>query len=332
MNKKTFVSIVISVILLFNLVEASDLVWPPPPDKAKIQFLQSITKPFDIGIKKSFFKKIFEFFAGEETEEIARPFSITSKNGKVFITDIGLNGFHIFDFKEGRYKLVSGKKAKIESPVGIAATKDNKILIVDSILKKVLIFNDSGDFEGEFAKGFPFKRPTAISVSPSDGSIWIADTLAHQIHKFSLNGGKLLTIGKRGINSGEFNYPTGILVSKDGKVYVCDTLNFRIQVFSSDGRFLYKFGKHGDSTGDFAHPKSLAIDTDGNIYVIDGLFDAVQIFDSKGKLLLVFGQRGTKNGEFYVPASIYINDDKIYISDSYNKRVQIFKYLKEVKK
>jgi DNA-binding beta-propeller fold protein YncE len=326
---------ILFLVMFFMLVvgpamAAVDLVWPPPPDKARIQLTRVITNPADIGIKKSFFKKLWDFLAGEEEEELVRPFGLAVKNGRLFVTDTGGQSLHILDFKEGKYILASNKKIQMLAPVGIAITQDGKALVADSLLKKVLVFDNKGDFEGEFARGFAFQRPTAVAVSPVDGTVWVVDTLSHQAIKFSSSGDKLLAVGKRGVKHGEFNYPSGMAVAKDGRVFVCDTLNARVQIFSSAGKFISAFGKQGDSTGDFSHPKSVALDSDGNVYVVDGLFDAVQIFDEKGRLLLVFGLRGTREGEFYVPASISIDEnDTIYVADSYNKRVQQFRYIKE---
>jgi hypothetical protein len=46
--------------------------------------------------------------------------------------------------------------------------------------------------------------------------------------------------------------------------------------------------------------------------------------------LLVFGQRGIRNGEFYVPAAVFVDEtDRIFVTDSYNGRIQIFQYLRE---
>jgi len=73
----------------------------------------------------------------------------------------------------------------------------------------------------------------------------------------------------------------------------------------------------------------MAVDSDGNIYVCDALFDAVQIFDRHGRLLLAFGDSGSQPGQFWMPAGIFIdNHDTIYVADTYNRRVQIFRYLK----
>jgi len=318
------------LLLLPSAVWSEELTWPPPPEISRISFVQAVRGPSDLKIKKSFFKKIWEFIVGEEPEGIGRPFAVAVKGDRICVTDMALSGFHLFDLTANNYKILTRKPVKLTSPVGAAFTRDERLLIADSVLKKVFVFSSKGDFAGEFSPGFPFQRPTAVAVSPLDNSVWVSDTLAHQVLRFSPTGEKLLTLGKRGERNGEFNYPTGITVGKDGRVYVCDTLNARLQIFSPAGKFLTAFGRHGDSTGDFANPKSVALDGEDHIYIVDGLFDAVQIFDEKGRLLLVFGQRGTKNGEFYVPASIFIDEkDRIFVSDSYNGRIQIFQYLRE---
>jgi len=44
---------------------------------------------------------------------------------------------------------------------------------------------------------------------------------------------------------------------------------------------------------------------------------------------MAFGNHGRGYGEFWLPTGIFIDrNDMIYISDSYNKRIQIFEYLK----
>jgi hypothetical protein len=62
--------------------------------------------------------------------------------------------------------------------------------------------------------------------------------------------------------------------------------------------------------------------------VIDGLFDNMQIFDPAGRLLLNVGEAGTRPGEFWLPNGIAIRrNGEILVADSYNHRVQIFKYV-----
>jgi DNA-binding beta-propeller fold protein YncE len=69
-------------------------------------------------------------------------------------------------------------------------------------------------------------------------------------------------------------------------------------------------------------------DTEGNLYVVDGMFDAVQAFDQKGQLLYYFGQSGDGPAEFQLPAGLFVDgNNRIYVTDSYNHRVQVFRYV-----
>lgn len=85
------------------------------------------------------------------------------------------------------------------------------------------------------------------------------------------------------------------------------------------------FGNHGDSSGDLAMPKGIAADQDGVIYVVDSLFDNVQLFDSKGSFLLTLGRRGTELGEFWLPSGAFVDQDLLYVCDTYNHRIQVFR-------
>ncbi|MFQ5720981.1 MAG: 6-bladed beta-propeller, partial [Candidatus Aminicenantales bacterium] len=65
-------------------------------------------------------------------------------------------------------------------------------------------------------------------------------------------------------------------------------------------------------------------------YVVDAGFNNFQIFNQDYQVLLAVGEGGSEPGQFWLPAGICIDrDDYIYVSDAYNRRVQIFKYLKQ---
>jgi DNA-binding beta-propeller fold protein YncE len=112
-------------------------------------------------------------------------------------------------------------------------------------------------------------------------------------------------------------------------LYVTDSMNFRIQILSREGRYISSFGQLGDGSGDFNRPKGVAVDSDGHVYVVEGLHDVVQIFDGAGRFLLSFAEPGHGDGELWLATGIAIADDRIYVADSSNHRVQVFEYLKE---
>jgi DNA-binding beta-propeller fold protein YncE len=76
-----------------------------------------------------------------------------------------------------------------------------------------------------------------------------------------------------------------------------------------------------------ARPKGIAIDSDDHVYVVDNLFDNFQIFDEEGTALLAVGSAGQAPGEFWSPAGIDIVADTLFVADTYNNRIQMFRYL-----
>ena len=63
---------------------------------------------------------------------------------------------------------------------------------------------------------------------------------------------------------------------------------------------------------------------------MDNQSEYLQIFEKSGQLLMALGQEGHGPGEFYLPSGITIDSrDRIWIADTYNRRVQVFQYLRE---
>jgi hypothetical protein len=51
------------------------------------------------------------------------------------------------------------------------------------------------------------------------------------------------------------------------------------------------------------------------------------VFDQQGQLLYYFGKRGAAPGDFQLPAGLFIDhEDRVFVVDSYNRRVQVFRY------
>ena len=74
-------------------------------------------------------------------------------------------------------------------------------------------------------------------------------------------------------------------------------------------------------------PKGIGLDSEGHLYVVDGQLGMVQVFDREGRLLYYFGQRGSGAGDFQLPTGLQIdNNDRIYVVDSFNRRVEVFHY------
>lgn len=335
-------SILIAVLLLVGMGcakppahtlkrESPSLVWPPPPDVARIEYVSSIAKPDDLGIAPSLFKKVLRVLTGKAvSRHIVRPSGIfVTREDMLYVADPGLGTVHAFNLKNPRYDQIKkfGKEHFV-SPIDVAVDHKGDIYISDSLLKKIFVFSGNGKPEREIGGADRFSRPAGIAIHHGLKRLYVVDSNAHVIQVFDLPGNFLFSIGGRGTEPGAFNFPTFMSIDQSGRLYVTDSLNFRVQVFNPDGEFLYLFGKQGDGVGEFSHPKGIALDSAGNIYVTDAIFDAIQIFDKAGSLLLYLGEAGQEPGQFWIPNALYIDHtDRIFVSDSYNQRVQIFRFL-----
>ncbi|MEW6003549.1 MAG: 6-bladed beta-propeller [Nitrospirota bacterium] len=308
------------------------LVWPPPPQTPRIQYLTSVSGLADIGYKKSWFKKAIRLLFGEEEMAgiMLRPYGVFADSNRIYVTDPGIHILHVFDIREKEYfRIKEVKDKEFVSPIGIAVDKNENIYLSDSVLKRVFMFDKEGKYLRDIGMSESYSRPTGIAVD--EDRVYVVDTLGHKVLVFAKkDGGFLFSFGKNGNEKGYFNYPTNIFIGRDKLLYITDSMNFRVQIFDRDGNFISAFGKHGDGSGDFSKPKGIAVDSEDHIYVADAQFDNIQIFDRDGRLLLGFGKTGRRDGEMILPAGIFIDDkDRIYVADSYNNRIQIFQYLKD---
>jgi len=307
--------------------EAESIVWPAPPQAARIAYSKVVLRPADLGMKRSGFTRFGQWLTGSDkgNEPFLKPFGISfDEKDNLCLTDTGANVVCFYDqAKKKWHRWEKAGKIKFSSPVAVAR-RNGIFYVADSGLGSVIAFDDAGKFR--FAITNQLQRPSGIAISTNE--VFVADSQRHKVLVFDLFGNFVRDFGRRGVAEGEFNYPTHICVDRDGHVLVTDSMNARVQIFDSSGRVLGRLGALGDSSGQFSRPKGAAVDGLGYVYVIDAMFDNVQIFDKKGVFLLNFGQAGTQPGEFWLPNGIAINQaNEIYVADSYNRRIQIFKYI-----
>ncbi len=331
------------IVLFFSLIVVSfqcsssektvktekEFVWPLPPEKPRIKYLRSLSDRKSVEGSRS---KILESLLGEEKgDALQKPYGVAVSNGeKVYVTESSGGRVFVFDLKNSKLSFIgSSSFGSLASPLGIASDSAGNVYVSDVMQKAVLVFNPNGDMILSIGEKGEMENPAGLAVDNIRKRLYVVDSKTHNVKVYSLDGKFLFEFGKRGIEDGEFNFPTNIAVDKEGKIYVVDTINARVEVFDAEGKFLWKFGSLGDSFGQFTRPKGIAIDSEGNIYVVDAAFNNFQIFNKEGKLLMHVGSLGTEPGNFWLPAGISIDSqDRIYVVDPANKRVQIFQLIK----
>ena len=331
---KIFCTIVLSILLqagCVNQQQNNSAVnverpqWPAAPAKARVSFINSFSTPEDFGIRKSFWQRLGELFTGSEEFQMVRPMGVTTVKDVVYVTDPGAKGLHRFDKKNNEYLFINRvKELGLVSPVAVIPDGNGGVYFSDSGLAKIFQLSQSGDEAVLLELDQELEQPTGLAMDGNSGELYVVDTKRHQVLKFDQSGEYLESIGRRGVEDGEFNFPTMISANSKGDILVTDSLNFRVQVFNKHGRYIKKIGKQGNASGHQARPKGVATDQVGNVYVVDSLFHNLQIYNESGDFLLSVGEQGQSMGQFWLPTGIHIDrQQKIYIADSHNHRVQI---------
>ncbi|MDD2918860.1 SMP-30/gluconolactonase/LRE family protein [Rhodoferax sp.] len=317
--------------------EAPPLVWPAPPETARIKFLRTLVDDSDLNQDTTASRKVLNFLAGEmaAANRIVEPMglAVSDDGHRVYVSDFAQGAVFVFDFEKKTSLKIGAPRDPLGGPMSVALDGDENIYVAEAAGKGVQVFDRTGK-KLHFITDKSIERPIGVAVDKARGKLYVADTgraesFEHTIKVFDLQGKLLSKIGKQiGDVEGSFLFPTWITLDAQGNLYVSDTLNSRIQKFDPDGKFLRVFGKRGNSPGQFDKPKGLGVDTFGNLYVVDAGWSNVQIFNARGEMLMFFAGRGALPGFLQNPTSLAIDkQNRIYVGDSLNHRVNVYQLI-----
>src|SRR5262245_30550099 len=292
--------------------------YPVSADEGKIQF-EHVMNIGTTGTGEGQFKYVEDF--------------AFTKDGHLLVTDAAHAWVQVFDKATGKFITRFGGKGDddkhLDKPEGIAVDPNGNIFIADyntGYIKKydasynwVLTFSEYGSEKGQNIK--------SEFMDIRDGKLYMPEAGNHRVDVFDLDGKFLFDFGGQGTETGKFNVPESAKFASDGKLYVADLKNDRIQMFDKDGKFLKAWGKSGSGEGELKSPAGIALDKDDNVYVTEIGNDRVQVFDKDGNFLAMWGKKGSGVGEFGNLHGIIIDKEigLIYVGDTANNRVQVFK-------
>ncbi|HJQ36232.1 MAG TPA: Ig-like domain-containing protein [Thermoanaerobaculia bacterium] len=184
------------------------------------------------------------------------------------------------------------------------------------------------------------KQPAAAAVMLPSGTIYVADTLHHQIKLVTPSGETQVAAGtgNPGLFDGaspvaQLNAPEALAIDRARNiVYVADTANHVIRALNAGGVTTFAgSGKPEDRDGigqqaAFKQPSGLAVDRDGNLYVADTGNDKIRKVTPTGIVTTItglgrpgFANGGTAFALFNQPHGIAIADDGVlYVADTGN--------------
>ena len=284
------------------------VLFPPPPEKPRIQFLTSYSNSLDVLPPLSGFRR---FVVGEqEGRPIGKPYGVAIHDGQILVCDTAFAVIEVFDLKARTFEILGGgQNGRLGKPINVSVDEDGTRYVADTILNRVMIYDRSNRFLRAF--GEPDKwSPTDVAIVGE--RLYVTDRKNGQVVVMEkATGQEIRRMSKLGAGKDELFLPTNVAVNADGDVYVSDTGNFRVQKFDSRGRHLRRFGKLGKRFGQFVRPKGIALDREGRLYAVDAASEVVQIFDPEGQLLVFFGGEGNHPGGLNLPAKVVVDYDNV---------------------
>lgn len=73
----------------------------------------------------------------------------------------------------------------------------------------------------------------------------------------------------------------------------------------------------------FGQATGIDVGPDGNVYISDAVRNDIQVFTPSGELVRRFGSAGSNAGQFREPADVAVRNDKVYVADQGNARIQV---------
>jgi DNA-binding beta-propeller fold protein YncE len=176
-------------------------------------------------------------------------------------------------------------------------------------------------------------EPLGVDVS-ADDLVYVTDTSAGAVRVYTVDGEYRFSFSR--IADGKkkkLATPVYVEVNSRGEVFVSDRRRRAVYVFSSDGEYLRKVTPADDKEARGWGPLAMAFDENDTLWVSDvGRNDRHQIvaFDRWGEELTRFGRSAQAEqitdvpGLFYFPNGLAVRDDRVYVADSNNQRIQVF--------
>ncbi|HSN15565.1 MAG TPA: SMP-30/gluconolactonase/LRE family protein [Anaeromyxobacteraceae bacterium] len=292
-------------------------VWPPPPEKARVEYVRSIQSAGDLD--PGFWRRFLQILIPSDVGALKSPTGLAlSPDGKRLYVACGSSSRIVrVDLAQGTLTHVTAStKPHPGSMVSVAVDDAENLYVSDRSSNSVVVLDRDGRFLRKFG-GETLKIPTQLAIDRKAQLLYVISGATsaqseHSVEVFSLKGEHLRTIGKRGGDQGNFNFPTYLSVGPDGLLYVADMLNFRVQIFDREGKFQSSFGQIGTGgAGAFDKIKGLAFDSFGNLYVVDAQ-QGVHVLNPARQPLLMFGGAPLIN----TPNAIAVTpDNHIFVSD-----------------
>jgi len=266
---------------------------------------------------------------GEQSGQFLQPNGlVVDPNGNIYVADTGNNRIQKFDNKGRLQSLIGGfgwASEQFQQPMDICSGNSLDFYIADLENNRIERYDKDLNWISSLysnqalPENLQFVFPISLSMS-IHGELYIVDSEYKRILKFNSRFEPAAIFGDFDWGQGALEKPSQIFVSRNDQVFVSDQDKHCIKVFDYFGNYLYDLGQNILST-----PTGICSGYNDIIIVSDSGLDQILFFEKTGRLLYQFGSEGDKYGAFNNPGDVAFQQNSLYVADTGNNRIQIFK-------
>jgi tripartite motif-containing protein 71 len=265
---------------------------------------------------------------GEAPGQLRHPLGISADpNGNIYVADTGNNRIQKFDSQGRLLASVGGfgwGQEQFQKPVDLCAENGLDVFVADYENRRIERYDKELNCISSYLPDanlpdrlqFGFPRSVGISIH---GDLFIIDSENRRVLKLNSQHEPETSFGDYDWGEGNLGEPVQVCVSRTDKVFVSDDRLELVMVYDYFGNFL-------DSIGDksVSSPAGLCISADNILYVADPDKDQIVAFDPEGRPLATIGSQGEKLGAFNNPNDVALYQNRLYVADTDNHRIQVF--------
>jgi hypothetical protein len=253
----------------------------------------------------------FQQKSGPDYLSFISPSEVRVNGNYLYILDSGRRQLYQFDqAQQGMFLFANFPMATISS---ISVAPDFSVYAADTSSHSVFHFSADGKLLQTFSHARELARPVAVLVDYTAGQVIVADSLYNQIVIFNSLGRLQSVIRTTQTRS------IAAMARGTGGLYLVDRLSRKIVEIGNDGVERSAFGS--DRLKD---PVAIAVDRYGRVFVGDNFDNTIKIYEN-GLWRETFGGTGATPGRFNRGNSLWIERDMLYVADSLNARIQVFR-------
>jgi DNA-binding beta-propeller fold protein YncE len=265
---------------------------------------------------------------GDKPGQFRLPQAVSTDNkGNLYVTDTGNNRVQKFD-AQGRFvDMIGGfgwEQEQFQRPMDVCADNGLDVFVADFENRRIVRCDNQLHWISTFTireaadERLQLGFPASVSIS-IHSDLFIVDSENRRVLKLNSLWQPELSFGNYDWGEGGLTDPASVYVARDDRVYVSDRQAGRVSVYDYFGTFLQQIGE-----GILKRPAGLCEDQQGRIWVADGERQQVVAFSRSGRLLLQWGSAGSKLGAMQNPADVAVHQNRLYVADRDNHRIELF--------